>query len=128
MHGEIHVVDDEPDVLRLAGIDLHNAGYGLDAFPGGAWFVEGLERSTPGPNILDATLMDPYGFETLPTLSPLRDGVCTRDRILGHLRGVGKTVPGMSVVDVHFGETRQETGDRGPLTENVQSAGYKVQP
>jgi two-component system phosphate regulon response regulator PhoB len=59
----ILVIDDEPDLLELVRVNLHQAGYRVETAPTGRRGLEQMRRSKPDLLILDLMLPDISGTE-----------------------------------------------------------------
>ncbi len=59
----IAVVDDEPDILELVGINLKKSGFKVSGFTDVESFYRSLQTSSPDLIILDLMLPDVDGFE-----------------------------------------------------------------
>lgn len=59
----IAIVDDEPDILELVGINLKKAGFKVKGFPDVESFYRSLQTESPDLVILDLMLPDVDGFE-----------------------------------------------------------------
>jgi len=78
MHGamaRVLVVDDDPDILNLVEFRLRKGGHKVVAVPGGPQALEVVEaRGAPDVVVLDVTMPEMDGFETLQRLRDL-DGL-----------------------------------------------------
>jgi two-component system, OmpR family, phosphate regulon response regulator PhoB len=63
MAERILLVDDEPDLLELARVNLHQAGYEVETAEGGREALASLRRSPPDLLVLDLMLPDISGTE-----------------------------------------------------------------
>jgi DNA-binding response OmpR family regulator len=61
----ILIVDDEPDIGRILALILRGAGFEAEAFTGGRAALAGLAAVPADLVILDVTMPDIDGFETL---------------------------------------------------------------
>lgn len=59
----IAIVDDEPDILELVGINLKKSGFKVNGFPDVESFYRSLQTVSPDLIILDLMLPDVDGFE-----------------------------------------------------------------
>jgi two-component system phosphate regulon response regulator PhoB/two-component system alkaline phosphatase synthesis response regulator PhoP len=64
----IFVVDDEPDILEMIGINLQKSGYQVEKFTEGQPMLDRLERKIPQLIILDLMLPDIDGMEVCKTI------------------------------------------------------------
>ena len=62
MKKKILIVEDDPDILLILNVILHEAGYEVDCFPRGKPVVEG-KYDTPDLFILDRRIPDIDGVE-----------------------------------------------------------------
>jgi len=68
----VHIVDDDPDVLRSTEVLLHAAGYRAKTYPSATALLDNLASLSPGCVVTDVRMPDIDGLDLLARLAAAR--------------------------------------------------------